>query len=59
MRHDAVKQDDVVVVQQEVLQDAVEGGGGAGCACGRRDVVDVLDVVEGVRTAWSLATPCR
>ena len=26
---------DEVVVLQEVLQDAVEGGGGAGCACER------------------------
>ena len=24
-----------------------------------KDVVVVLDVVEEVRTAWSLATPCR
>ena len=57
---------DEVVEQEEVLQDAVEEEVGVGVVLdvlvNEEDVVVMLDVVEEVRTAWSLeslATPCR
>ena len=54
---------DEVVEQEDVLQDAVEEEVGVEVVLdvllNEKDVVVMLDVVEEVRTAWSLATPCR